>query len=230
MSGGADRRGYNGHMLPTLFAAARPRWPRPVVLSLLALTLAACQTPRSGRPDPAPPPTPTPGVVVPGQPAPILVPEDSDAVPQPLPEAAPGAVEVSPPLRPVPDYPRSAEQVSGAAVTSLIRQARAQRQAGQPDQAAASLERALRIEPRNYFVWSALGQTYLAQKNYAQAESVAQKSTVLARGNVWVELENWKTIAIARQARGDAVGALQAQARVDELAAWLMPAAAPSAR
>lgn len=198
--------------------------PGAAAVALLALWLGACTTPQ-----PYTPPRAEPGVVVPGEPAPVAtVPDESGEAPQPQPDSGAGVEEA--PTRPIPDYPRTAEQISGAAVTALIRQARAARLAGNPDQAAAALERALRIEPRNYFVWSALGQTYLAQKNYAQAESVAQKSTVLARGNVWVELENWKTIASARQARGDAVGALQAQTRVDELTQWLMPAAPPAGR
>ena len=88
---------------------------------------------------------------------------------------------------------------------------------GEPDRAAASLERALRIEPRNYFVWSMLSQIYLDQRQYEQAEAVAGKSNSLARGNFYIELENWKTIAKARDALGDAVGALQAQSKVDEL-------------
>lgn len=188
---------------------------RALLPLLLALGLAACQTTRGPS---APQTTPEPGIVVPPAPeAPEPVP-----VPQPVP---PPSVREQP--RAVPNFPRTADEVSGAAVTSLMRQARAHRMSGQPDQAAAALERALRIEPRNYFVWSALGQTYLAQKNYAQAESMAQRSTVLARGNVWVELENWRTIAAARQANGDAVGAVQAQARVDELTQWLSVPAAP---
>jgi hypothetical protein len=201
-------------------------FPLRATVALVAVWLGACTTPQ-----PYTPPRGEPGVVVPGEPAPgVTIPDATGEIPQPLPEPGPGAVVEEVPSRPIPDYPRTAEQISGAAVTALIRQARAARLAGNPDQAAAALERALRIEPRNYFVWSALGQTYLAQKNYAQAESVAQKSTVLARGNVWVELENWKTIASARQARGDAVGALQAQTRVDELTQWLMPAAPPAGR
>lgn len=200
---------------------------RRLLVALLALGLAACQTSGTTSPRKLPDARGQPGVVIPGEePPPILIPEIPGTTPEPL----PGSEEpVEVPMRPIPDYPRSAEQISGAAVTSLMRQAQSQRVAGKPEQAAASLERALRIEPRNYFVWSALGQTYLAQKNYAQAESVAQKSTVLARGNVWVELENWKTIAAARQALGDALGALQAQTKVDELTQWLMPAAAPPA-
>nr|WP_240954221.1 tetratricopeptide repeat protein [Solimonas marina] len=102
-----------------------------------------------------------------------------------------------------------------------MKKANEYRAAGQPDQAAGVLERALRIEPRNYFVWSALGQAYLAQKNYAQAESVAQKSTALARGNYYVALENWKTIQAARMARGDAAGAALAGAQVASLQAQI---------
>ncbi|HEY0974824.1 MAG TPA: tetratricopeptide repeat protein [Solimonas sp.] len=194
------------------------------LLWLLPLLLAsACTTSRGTKevwPYPEPPVSGQPqtpsGRPTPGAP----IPDDRPASGTPIPS------EDGPAMRPVPEYPRNAEAVSGAAVASLIRQARTQREAGRPDQAAASLERALRIEPRNYFTWSALGQTYLAQKNYAQAESVAQKSNVLARGNVWVELENWRTIAAAREARGEALGALEAQTRADELAQWLRSAGA----
>ena len=140
--------------------------------------------------------------------------------PLPPPPTAPSATPIEPPVQappPVVNYPKSSEQISGGAVTALMKQARQYRDAGQPDRAAGALERALRIEPRNYFVWSALGQAYLAQKNYAQAESVAQKSNALARGNLYVTIENWKTIAAARQARGDADGALQASAQVESI-------------
>nr|WP_241696219.1 tetratricopeptide repeat protein [Solimonas terrae] len=102
-----------------------------------------------------------------------------------------------------------------------MKRARQYRQDGQPDQAAGTLERALRIEPRNYFVWSALAQAHLAQKNYAQAESMAQKSNALARGNIYVTLENWKTIAAARNGQGDADGAADAAAQIAALQARL---------
>jgi predicted Zn-dependent protease len=102
-------------------------------------------------------------------------------------------------------------------VVSLMQQAESERSAGRYEQASANLERALRIEPRNYFLWSALASIYLQQGLPDQAESVALKSSSLARGNTYVELENWKVIASSRQARGDAIGALQAQAKVDEL-------------
>lgn len=137
--------------------------------------------------------------------------------------SSPQSEVVSPPSQPA--YPRSAEDISSAAVTSLMRQARSALDAGQPAQAAAALERALRIEPRNYFVWSLLGKAYLAQNNFSQADNVAGKSNALARGNVYVEVENWKTIAVARNAMGDAAGADVAQQRLDALVRQLSGAA-----
>ena len=122
-----------------------------------------------------------------------------------------------PPPKIVPTYPKAAEDISSQAVVSLMKQARTARAAGQFDQASGALERAQRIEPRNYFVWSSLARVYLDKKDYDNAESVALKSNSLARGNIYVELENWKIIAAARQAQGDAIGALQAQSKADEI-------------
>ena len=45
--------------------------------------------------------------------------------------------------------------------------------------AAASIERALRIEPRNPRLWQELARVRLKQGQYAQAENVA------ARSNSW---------------------------------------------
>ncbi len=125
-------------------------------------------------------------------------------------------VAIAPPPK-APEYPKSAEAISGQAVLSLMKQAREARAAGKFDQASGALERAQRIEPRNYFVWSALSRVYLDKKLYDNAESVAMKSNSLARGNIYVELENWKVISEAREAQGDSIGALQAQSRIDEI-------------
>lgn len=179
--------------------------PGAAVAALCAVVLAGCATSGKRRvwsePEPAVSSRPTPAP----SPRPL---EQGPIVEQRGPQ---------PGVPPAPDFPRSAEEVSGSAVTSLMRQARSALSAGQPAQAASALERALRIEPRNYFVWSMLAKTHLAQNNYAQADSVAGKSNALARGNVYVELENWRTIAVARQAQGDAAGAEDARARALEL-------------
>lgn len=173
-------------------------------LMLLAVLLSACVSTSGDRETNAPigvviPPPTTPGPTVP-------LPRTPD--PLPIEPAAPP---------PPPSFPRSAEQVSGQAVVSLMRKANTARAAGQYELAASELERAQRIEPRNYFVWSALAKVYLAQEQFDQAVSVAGKSNSLARGNIYVEVENWKTIAAARRAQGDSIGALQAQARIEEI-------------
>ncbi|MGH8445372.1 MAG: tetratricopeptide repeat protein [Solimonas sp.] len=183
-----------------------------LIIVVVAAVLAACQT-TQGTHQIYPPATGPQG-----EPLPAVTPPAGKPV---EPQAATPV-----PAAPAIDYPKSSEQISGGAVTALMKQARQYRDAGQPDRAAGVLERALRIEPRNYFVWSALGQSYLGQKNYLQAESVAQKSNALARGNLYVNVENWKTIAAARQARGDAEGALQASAQVETIQAQLNAAPA----
>ena len=153
------------------------------------------------------------------QPPVATVPTAPTMPPQPLPNTPspiPVPLESSPTTAPQ-NFPRTAEAVSGQAVVSLMRQSNDARASGQLDLAASQLERAQRIEPRNYFVWSALARVYLEQQQYDQAISVAGKSTSLARGNLYVEVENWKTIARAREAQGDSLGAVQAQSRIGEI-------------
>jgi len=174
-------------------------------LVMLTVLLGACASSTGTRestwPDSPPPPV-TPG-----------------SAPAPVPPAAPlpDPVPIEPVKPPAPELPKTAEAISGQAVVSLMRKASDARAQGQLDLAASQLERAQRIEPRNYFVWSALAKVYLDQAQYDQAISVAGKSNSLARGNLYVELENWKTIARSMQAKGDSIGALQAQARIDEI-------------
>lgn len=174
------------------------------------LVLAGCASTTGTRESSMPDPRPPIGVVIPAPGAP----QQPGQTPV-LPPATP--VPIEPPEPQAPSFPRSAGEISGQAVVSLMQSAAQSRAAGQHDLAASQLERAQRIEPRNYFVWSALAGVYLDQQQFDQAISVASKSNSLARGNVYVELENWKIISAARQAQGDSLGALQAQARIDEI-------------
>jgi predicted Zn-dependent protease len=116
-----------------------------------------------------------------------------------------------------PNAAKSAEDISGPAVVSLMSEARTALSENHPDQALPLLERAVRIEPRNAFVWQMLATTHLALGHDDEAESTAEKSNSLAHGNPYVEIENWKVIAATRKAAGDASGAESAQSRVDEL-------------
>lgn len=197
---------------------------RRLFLLLLTLTaLAACQT-QKGRHDgvwpyPEPPGPGGPYTNPDGTPVPL-----PGAEGQPAPAAGDSQVAMINTSRPLPNVPKSAEEISKPPVLALIRQARQARSSGRPDQAQAYLERALRIDQRDYFAWSALAATYLDQKNYEQAVSVAQKSNSLARGNIYVELDNYRVMQLAREAQGDPGGALQAQARADEIQNWIQSA------
>jgi Tfp pilus assembly protein PilF len=89
--------------------------------------------------------------------------------------------------------------------------ARADAAAGRLANAAATLERALRIEPRNPRLWHELARVRLKQGQYAQAESVAARSNSWAGSDNALRAENWRLIAEAREARGDTEGARQAR-------------------
>jgi Tfp pilus assembly protein PilF len=85
--------------------------------------------------------------------------------------------------------------------------ARADTEAGRLANAAASLERALRIEPRNPRLWQELSRVRLLQRDYVQAESCAQRSSSWAGSDALLVADNWRLIAQSREARGDAEGA-----------------------
>ena len=123
------------------------------------------------------------------------------AAPPPAPETKP-----EPPPPPV-AAPAPKENI---AVAGLMESARADAAAGKLPNAAASLERALRIEPRNPRLWHELARVRAQQGQHAQAENVAVRSNSFAGDDRALRAENWKLIAETRKARGDSEGARQA--------------------
>lgn len=109
------------------------------------------------------------------------------------------------------------ESDASGAILKLYHQAQAARDTGHLDQAEGALTRALRIDPRNAFVWQLLSSVHLGQRQYDLAANEAEKSTSLARGNPYIEATNWRIVADVRDARGDAAGALDARAQADDL-------------
>ena len=104
------------------------------------------------------------------------------------------------------------------AVVALLDRAQLDNNAGQREAAGASLERALRIEPRNPWLWLELAQVRLAQGQYAQAITLARKSNSFAGRQPRLQSENWQVIGQARVAQGDTAGAEQAFKLAAELA------------
>jgi len=113
--------------------------------------------------------------------------------PGPFPEPAP--------------LPEPAARTENLAIAGLLDGARADAAAGRLANAAASIERALRIEPRNPRLWQELARVRLKQGDYVQTESTAARSNSWAGGDNALRAENWRLIARARDARGDAEGA-----------------------
>jgi len=111
----------------------------------------------------------------------------------------------------------SPTQPSGnTAVMALLNKAQHQAAAGQMDKAEASLERALRIEPRNPVLWQKLAWIRLEQGQYRQAENLAAKSNVLAGANRDLRSKNWRIIGEARSRRGDLQGARAAFEKAEQ--------------
>lgn len=111
----------------------------------------------------------------------------------------PGAppAEGTPPAAP----PAAEQPKENIAIAGLMESARADAAAGRLPNAAASLERALRIEPRNPRLWQELARVRLRQGDYAQAESLAQRSNTWAGGDAALRAENARIIEEARARR-----------------------------
>ncbi|MDN5873105.1 MAG: tetratricopeptide repeat protein [Sinobacteraceae bacterium] len=107
---------------------------------------------------------------------------------------------------------------ANAAVIALYKQAQSAQAAGQFGQAASAYERAMRLAPRNAFVWSALARLHLQMQQPLQAINKARKSNSLADGNPYVLQANWNIIATAENATGDSAAARQASAEANKYA------------
>src|SRR6266853_6563295 len=156
-----------------------------ILVVFLAAVIAGCAT----------------GVPAPSQ---VLVPAP-DQVPGPGPEFGPPlGPGPGPEPAPLPTPPAHTENL---AIAGLLIGARTDAAAGRLANAAATLERALRIEPRNPRLWQELARVRIKQGEYAQAESVAARSNSWAGSDNTLRAENWRLIAESREARGDAEGA-----------------------
>ncbi|MGE5240032.1 MAG: tetratricopeptide repeat protein [Bacteroidota bacterium] len=115
--------------------------------------------------------------------------------------------------------PEEARPLSdNSAVVALSEAARTDAAGGKLDTAVASLERALRIEPRNPGLWQELAKLRLEQGQYQQAEGLAARSNGWAGDDKVLRAENWRIIGQARLKRGDYPGAQAAFDKAAQLA------------
>ena len=106
---------------------------------------------------------------------------------------------------------------SGGAVVALLGQADRYRSSGDSSNEAATVERALRIEPGNARLWSRLSAIRLEQGRPQQTEQLALKSNALAKGDQRLQATNWRLIARARWALNDSDGARRAERKASDL-------------
>lgn len=111
--------------------------------------------------------------------------------------------------------PKSA--ATPAVVIALMSDAENQSRQGNLDQAASTIERALRIQPRNPELWHRLAELRFQQDQPKPAIDLAMKSNSLSGGNSRLKKRNWGLIAKARRQLGDAVGAFEAVDKANEL-------------
>lgn len=92
---------------------------------------------------------------------------------------------------------------SEPAVVALVSSAQQQEGMGQLSLAAASLERALRISPRDPLIWHRLAKIRLKQHRPQQAIQLANRSNSLAGKGHSLRDKNWLLIANAYEELGD---------------------------
>jgi len=149
---------------------------RAALLLLFVIFLTACTTNSTVQN--------VPPVV--SRPAPVPVPVQRP-VPQPLPPQNPvvvdGTVVPLPEERNIASYSLPEPEPVSSVVRDLMKKAQSQSEAGDFDSAANSLERALRIEPRNAQIWNRLAGVRYSQESWKKAIQLAAKSNTLAGQN-----------------------------------------------
>jgi hypothetical protein len=130
-------------------------------------------------------------------------------------EERPAAPGTRPPVS-VPVQP-SVSRPQPPAVVALLDTAEQQANAGDLEAAAASLERAIRIDPRNPALWYHLATVRLSQGDPQAAEQLAVKSNSLSTGNNAQQARNWSLIARARRSENDEAGAREAEQKARAL-------------
>lgn len=164
----------------------------------------------------------------PGSPAenPDLLGTEPPADEPQMPESEPPAEEpkaadtIAPALPPVPEQPKKPEALEPLetfapqtpAVDSLVMAANENSQGGNLDSAVSSIERAIRIEPRNPALYYKLAVLRLKQSKPRLAEDIARKAALLAVNDNNIKKHSWLLIANARELQNNVEGAQKAKA------------------
>ena len=103
------------------------------------------------------------------------------------------------------------------AIAALLDDAEQAEAGGNPEVAAATLERALKIDANNALLWNRLAGVHLRRGDAQQALMMARKSNTLAAGNHELQLENWFLILAVMTETGNAEGTAEARRKIEDL-------------
>jgi len=95
-------------------------------------------------------------------------------------------------------------------VEELLKLSKQQQSEGNLVGSVASVERALRIEPRNAYLWNRLAHLRLDQGQGSRAAELAAKSRSFAGADNSLKADNWRLISKVRRQKGDIQGARRA--------------------
>ncbi len=135
---------------------------------------------------------------------------------EPVPSPTTTPDETTPPGVVVTPLPSPAAPINGA-VVALLDQAENYHRAGDSNNEAATIERALRIDARNAALWHRLAAVRLDQGRPQEAEQLALKSNALAGDNRLLQVSNWRLVARVRWSLNDSEGARRAEQRIRDL-------------
>ena len=103
--------------------------------------------------------------------------------------------------------------LQNSAVKELLADAGTAENSGDYSQAAALLERALRIEPRDPEILQQMAEVQMQKRDYNQALNFAVRSYEIGPRVGEICNRNWRTISVAREHLGDSKGSVQAEQR-----------------
>ncbi len=102
----------------------------------------------------------------------------------------------------VPMESRKQAAASDTVVLALLHEARTTQEKGDLPAAVSTIERGLRIRPRDPSLWHQLAKLRLQQGKAVLAENLARKSNALIREDDSLQRRNWKIIASALRLQG----------------------------
>jgi predicted Zn-dependent protease len=151
-------------------------------------------------------------------------PESPSSAPPPGTSSAPGTAQPQPapppeavPTPEQPPRPPPKQFKLSPATNALVQQAHTQAHTGAFVPAAATIERALRIEPENPLLWIELGQIRLSENNPSQANAMGHKALALATGDAQAQASAWRLIAESLRTLGRNPEAAEADQKANTL-------------